>query len=59
MGTSVVEPPPVVRARQNAPRPSSDNCFVAVWPERALALKQYGMAGRDMAPNVMGHSGAS
>jgi hypothetical protein len=22
-------------------------CFVAVAPERALALKQYGMAGRD------------
>jgi PPOX class probable F420-dependent enzyme len=26
---------------------SPDNCFVAVLPERALALKQYGMAGRD------------
>jgi PPOX class probable F420-dependent enzyme len=26
---------------------SPDNCFVAVEPERALALKQYGMAGRD------------
>lgn len=26
---------------------SPDNCFVAVRPERALALKQYGMAGRD------------
>ena len=26
---------------------SPDNCFVAVRPQRALALKQYGMAGRD------------
>ena len=26
---------------------SPDACFVAVRPERALALKQYGMAGRD------------
>ena len=26
---------------------SADNCFVAVQPERVLALKQYGMAGRD------------
>jgi PPOX class probable F420-dependent enzyme len=26
---------------------SPDNCFIAVRPERALALKQYGMAGRD------------
>jgi PPOX class probable F420-dependent enzyme len=26
---------------------SEDNCFIAVHPERALALKQYGMAGRD------------
>jgi PPOX class probable F420-dependent enzyme len=26
---------------------SADNCFIAVHPERALALKQYGMAGRD------------
>jgi general stress protein 26 len=26
---------------------SPDNCFVAVRPERALVLKQYGMAGRD------------
>lgn len=28
--------------------PESDgSCFIAVQPERALALKQYGMAGRD------------
>jgi PPOX class probable F420-dependent enzyme len=28
--------------------PESDaNCFIAVAPQRALALKQYGMAGRD------------
>jgi PPOX class probable F420-dependent enzyme len=27
---------------------SPENCFVAVHPERALALKQYGMAGRDI-----------
>jgi PPOX class probable F420-dependent enzyme len=26
---------------------SHDNCFIAVRPERALALKQYGMAGRE------------
>ena len=26
---------------------SADNCFAAVQPERVLALKQYGMAGRD------------
>src|SRR5919106_1844580 len=26
---------------------SPDKCFIAVRPERALALKQYGMAGRD------------
>ena len=26
---------------------SPENCFVAVHPERVLALKQYGMAGRD------------
>jgi PPOX class probable F420-dependent enzyme len=26
---------------------SPENCFVAVHPERAVALKQYGMAGRD------------
>ncbi len=26
---------------------SEDSCFIAVQPERALALKQYGMAGRD------------
>ena len=26
---------------------SPDNCFIAVRPERALALKQYGMAGRE------------
>jgi PPOX class probable F420-dependent enzyme len=26
---------------------SPDNCFIAVRPERVLALKQYGMAGRD------------
>jgi hypothetical protein len=26
---------------------SADKCFIAVHPERALALKQYGMAGRD------------
>jgi PPOX class probable F420-dependent enzyme len=26
---------------------SDRNCFIAVTPQRALALKQYGMAGRD------------
>jgi PPOX class probable F420-dependent enzyme len=26
---------------------SPDNCFIAVRPERVLALKQYGMAGRE------------
>lgn len=26
---------------------SPDNCFIAVHPERVLALKQYGIAGRD------------
>lgn len=26
---------------------ATDNCFVAVQPERALVLKHYGMAGRD------------
>jgi hypothetical protein len=26
---------------------SAENCFIAVRPERVLALKQYGMAGRD------------
>jgi hypothetical protein len=26
---------------------SPDACFIAVRPERALALKQYGMAGRE------------
>jgi hypothetical protein len=26
---------------------SPDNCFIAVRPDRVLALKQYGMAGRD------------
>jgi PPOX class probable F420-dependent enzyme len=26
---------------------STNNCFIAVRPDRALALKQYGMAGRD------------
>lgn len=26
---------------------SADNCFVSVQPDRVLALKQYGMAGRD------------
>jgi PPOX class probable F420-dependent enzyme len=26
---------------------SADNCFIEVRPDRALVLKQYGMAGRD------------
>jgi PPOX class probable F420-dependent enzyme len=26
---------------------SDDNCFIAVRPDRVLALKRYGMAGRD------------
>jgi PPOX class probable F420-dependent enzyme len=26
---------------------SASNCFIAIRPDRALALKQYGMAGRD------------
>jgi hypothetical protein len=38
--------PPAPDEDEDCRRP--DNCFIAVQPERALALKQDGIAGRDV-----------